>query len=111
MQAVRLGLKIWDGYRPVRATFGMVEWAERAGQRWVLDEGYVARRSRHNLGLAVDLTLIDRDTGEELDLDTPYDEFSARAHTANAEGEILLRRIFLVRGMEAVGFQNYAQEW
>src|SRR6478672_4738067 len=40
-----LGLRIYDGYRPVRATLAMVAWAERSGNAWVLDQGYVARRS------------------------------------------------------------------
>src|SRR5688500_14753218 len=31
-----LGLKVFDGYRPVRATLGMVDWAERTGNEWVL---------------------------------------------------------------------------
>jgi D-alanyl-D-alanine dipeptidase len=52
------GLKVFDGYRPVRATLAMVEWAEATGRRHLLEEGYIARRSRHNLGVAVDLTLI-----------------------------------------------------
>ena len=59
LAAEGLGLKIWDGYRPVRATQAMVAWTERTGQTWLLDSGYIARRSRHNQGVAVDLTLVD----------------------------------------------------
>ncbi|MFL5494928.1 MAG: M15 family metallopeptidase, partial [Gemmatimonadales bacterium] len=32
-----LGLRIFDAYRPVRATLAMVDWAERSGQRVLLD--------------------------------------------------------------------------
>ena len=46
-----LGLKIWDGYRPRRATLAMVDWCVRTGNTALLDDGYIARRSRHNLGL------------------------------------------------------------
>ncbi len=46
-----LGLLIFDGYRPVRATLAMVDWAERTGRADLLD-GYIARRSRHNQGVA-----------------------------------------------------------
>src|SRR5713101_4153600 len=53
-----LGLRIWDGYRPVRATQAMVAWAERVRRTDLLDQEYIARRSRHNLGVAVDLTLV-----------------------------------------------------
>lgn len=106
-----LGLKIWDGYRPVRATLGMVEWAERTGRLDLFEAGYIARRSRHNLGLAVDLTLIDLKTGREFEMGTPLDEFSTRAHTLNATGTVLENRLFLVGIMAAQGFANYDQEW
>ena len=63
-----LGLLIFDGYRPVRATQAMVRWAEGSGRRDLLEQGYIARRSRHNLGLAVDLTLVDLRTGSQLEM-------------------------------------------
>ena len=106
-----LGLRVWDAYRPVRATLAMVAWAERTGQTHLLDDGYIARRSRHNQGVAVDLTLVDRGTGTELDMGTPFDTFSAEAHTANATGRVLRYRQILVRAMESEGFANYDQEW
>lgn len=111
LRAEALGLKVWDAYRPVRATLAMVEWAERTGNEWVLDEGYVARRSGHNRGGTVDLTLIRLDTGAELDMGTPYDEFTERSHTQNATGEVLRNRLRLLRAMEAEGWSNYAKEW
>lgn len=106
-----LGLRIWDAYRPVRATRAMVAWAERTGRTDLLDQEYIARRSRHNLGVAVDLTLVDLATGRELDLGTPFDTFSEAAHTANAQGRVLRDRQILVRAMESEGFQNYEKEW
>jgi D-alanyl-D-alanine dipeptidase len=106
-----LGLKVWDGYRPVRATLAMVEWAERTGQTRLLDSGYIARRSRHNQGVAVDLTLVELTRGTELDLGTPFDTFSEAAHTANATGRVRRYRDLLVRVMEEEGFKNYDQEW
>jgi D-alanyl-D-alanine dipeptidase len=54
------------GYRPARATRAMVQWAERTGRRALLDSGYIARRSRHNLGVAVDLMMVDLETGTEV---------------------------------------------
>jgi len=106
-----LGLRIWDAYRPVRATAAMVAWAERVGRTDLLDQEYIARRSRHNLGVAVDLTLVDLGTGTELDLGTPFDTFTEAAHTANAAGRVLRYRQILVKAMEAEGFQNYENEW
>jgi D-alanyl-D-alanine dipeptidase len=106
-----LGLKVFDGYRPIRATLAMVEWTERVGRTDLLDDGYIARRSRHNLGLAVDLTLVELATGRELPMGTPFDEFTTAAHTANASGEVAANRRRLVEAMEAAGFENYEQEW
>jgi D-alanyl-D-alanine dipeptidase len=106
-----LGLRILDGYRPVRATLAMVEWAKRTGREALVDSGYIARRSRHNLGVAVDLTLVDLVTGTEVPMGTPFDTFTEAAHTANAEGRVLRYRQILVRMMESEGFSNYDQEW
>jgi len=106
-----LGLKVFDGYRPVRATQAMAAWARRTGQAQLLREGYIALHSKHNLGIAVDLTLVNRVTGLELDMGTPFDTFSEAAHTANAEGRARVYRMMLVKAMEAEGFKNYEREW
>ena len=106
-----LSLLVYDGYRPVRATLAMVRWAERSGRRSLLNDGYIASRSRHNLGLAVDLTIVDPAAGAPLDMGTPFDTFSESAHTANAEGPVLTNRRILLRAMEAEGFRNYEKEW
>jgi D-alanyl-D-alanine dipeptidase len=106
-----LGLKIFDAYRPVRATLAMVDWTQRVNRPDLLKDGYIASRSRHNLGLAVDLTLIELATGRELEMGTPFDTFSAAAHTANASGEAAVNRQRLKAAMEAEGFTNYDQEW
>ena len=104
-------LLVYDAYRPVRATEAMVAWTARAGRPDLVRDGYIASRSRHNLGVAVDLTLADRATGAALPMGTPFDTFSADAHTANATGEAAVNRRRLVRAMERHGFTNYDQEW
>jgi zinc D-Ala-D-Ala dipeptidase len=53
-------------------------------QMWSIkpDERYVAnpaKGSDHNRGTVVDLTILDRD-GQPLDMGTPFDEFSLKAH-------------------------------
>ena len=97
--------------RPVRATQAMVAWTERVGRPELVDSGYIARRSRHNMGVAVDLTLVDLVTGTEVPMGTEFDAFTPAAHTANAEGRIARYRQILVRAMESEGFTNYEQEW
>jgi len=106
-----LGLLLWDGYRPVRATLAMVDWTERVGRQDLLEDGYIASRSRHNLGLAIDLTLIRLSDGEPLDMGTPYDTFDEAAHTLNATGEVRANRQLLVDALAAHGFTNYEKEW
>jgi D-alanyl-D-alanine dipeptidase len=111
LEARGLGLKVWDGYRPVRATLAMVAWCERTGRTDLLDDGFIARRSRHNQGVAVDLTLVDLASGREFDMGTPFDEFTTRSRTANASGKVAEYRQLLVAMMEAEGFTNYVDEW
>lgn len=107
-----MGLKVFDGYRPVKATLGMVEWAKRTNQVHLITDGYIASRSRHNLGLAVDLTLVDLSMGgREVDMGTPYDTFAEAAHWANATGRTKRYRELLRSMMEKEGFKQYDLEW
>jgi D-alanyl-D-alanine dipeptidase len=106
-----LGLKVWDGYRPVRGTLGMVAWCEKNHRTDLLDQGYIARHSRHNQGVAIDLTVMNLRTGAELEMGTPFDEFSERAHTANATGVQAANRAILGDAMRRAGFVNYVDEW
>jgi zinc D-Ala-D-Ala dipeptidase len=106
-----LGLRVFDAYRPVRASLAMVDWAERTGHRALLESGSIAQRSRHNLGVAVDLTMVDLMTGTDVPMGTTFDNFTAAAKTANATGETLRYRQILVQTMESEGFSPYDQAW
>jgi zinc D-Ala-D-Ala dipeptidase len=107
-----MGLKIFDGYRPVRATQAMVRWARLTGRMNLITDGYIASHSRHNLGLAVDLTLVDLSMGgREVDMGTPFDTFSEAAHYASATGRTMHYRTLLRHAMEEEGFHQYEQEW
>jgi zinc D-Ala-D-Ala dipeptidase len=105
-----LGLKLFDAYRPARATRAMVRWAERTGRQELLGT-YIARRSNHNRGVAVDVTPVRLSSGRQLDMGTAYDAFSARSHTENARGAALRNRLRLRSAMSAEGFANYRREW
>ena len=105
-----LGLRVLDAYRPVRASLAMVDWAERTGHRALLESGYIAQRSRHNLGVAVDLTMVDLKTGIEVPMGTTFDNFNA-PQTDNVTGEALRYRQILVQAMESEGFSPYGQAW
>ena len=106
-----LTLLVWDAYRPVRATLAMVDWTRRTGREALVRDGYIAARSRHNLGVAIDLTVADRTTGQPLSMGTAFDTFSTAAHTDSATGAVMANRDRLRRAMAAEGWQNYPQEW
>jgi zinc D-Ala-D-Ala dipeptidase len=105
-----LGLLVLDAYRPARASRALVRWAERNG-RGDLVGTYIARRSRHNTGSAVDLTLVRAADGKRLRMGSRYDELSSRAHTRSATGRALHHRLVLERAMERFGFTGYWREW
>ena len=103
-----LALLILDAYRPVRATEALVRWAERTGRGGAVGT-YIARRSRHNTGSAVDITLVrDRD-GQRLRMGGFA--FGPSSHTYNASGRIRGNRLELKNAMERFGFGAYLNEW
>ena len=102
-----LGLKIFDGYRPLSVQKKM--WAKYPV------EGYVAnpaKGSNHNRGMAVDLTLVDS-SGKELPMPSGYDEFSERAHRDFKGGgaEAIKNRQKLEDAMQKEGFHGISTEW
>jgi D-alanyl-D-alanine dipeptidase len=105
------GIKIYDAYRPVMASEAMVAWAQRTNRNDLLRDGYIAARSRHNLGVAVDVTLVFLQTGNEVPMGTTFDTFSTAAHTKNARGGFLQNRERLKTALERHGFTNYEKEW
>lgn len=70
-----LGLKIYDGYRPLSVQAKM--WELVPDERYVSDPS--KSRGRHTRGTAVDVTLVDR-MGNELPMPTGYDDFTEKAH-------------------------------
>ena len=111
LQKYNLGLHVWDAYRPQRATQAMVEWAEHSGKNHLLDEGYIARKSRHNSGAAIDLNTYDLTTGLCTPMGTDWDCFTADSHTHNCDGIIRENRLFLQSIMSQFGFEGYSKEW
>ncbi len=108
LAAKGLGLKVWDAYRPYAATKLMWD--------LIKDERYVAnpaKGSGHNRGLAIDVTLIDLNTGEELNMGTGYDNFSDTAHQTftNLPTDVLQNRQLLKQTMEVAGFVALPTEW
>jgi D-alanyl-D-alanine dipeptidase len=105
-----LRLIIYDAYRPRSASEAMVSWAEANDHAWLLEQGWVARRSEHNRGRAIDLGLADRH-GNTIDMGSGWDQFDSSSHVRGVEGEALDRRLLLRRAMVAAGFVPYELEW
>lgn len=103
-----LGLKVWDGYRPHSVQYLMWEKSPLPGF-----VGDPKQGSKHNRGAAVDVTLIDLETGRELPMPTPYDEFSSRAHRDyfKVTAEVSENRRILQAAMQANGFLTIESEW
>jgi zinc D-Ala-D-Ala dipeptidase len=103
-----LGLKIFDAYRPYAATCLM--W------QLVKDDRYAANPkngSGHNRGIAVDLTLINLATKQELAMPTGFDNFSDTSHHnfINLSPQIITNRTLLSNVMEHFGFKKLDTEW
>ncbi|HWR33213.1 MAG TPA: M15 family metallopeptidase, partial [Chitinophagaceae bacterium] len=108
LNEIGFGLKIFDAYRPYSVTEKFWE--------LVHDERYVANPSKgsgHNRGIAVDLTIINLNTGKELDMGTDFDNFTDTAHQTftNLSEEILQNRGLLRSMMEKNGFKALDTEW
>lgn len=145
-----LSLKMFDCYRPTRAVADMVAWS-RDGRETPAQKrynpsfskadlfrlGYIAERSGHSTGAALDLTLVDlkadnsgtfdprKDYADctanvnlrvpegSVDMGTGYDCADIRAHTAAKSISASQRRWRekLVLVMARRGFVNYSKEW
>ena len=79
----------------------------------LIDRGYIASRSGHSRGSTIDLTLIAIESGQPLNMGTPWDYFDARSHTASKEVDeaTIKNRQTLKRIMESAGFKGYYAEW
>jgi D-alanyl-D-alanine dipeptidase len=108
LKSRNLNLKIFDAYRPYSITEKM--WGKVKDDRYAADP---SKGSGHNRGTAVDLTLIDATTGEELPMGTGFDNFSDTAHSdfKNLSPEILRNRDLLKTIMEKYGFKQLSTEW
>jgi len=104
------GLIIHDGYRPWYVTKMFWDGTPADKHQFVADP---AQGSRHNRGCAVDLSLYDLKTGEEVQMPSGYDEMSDRAYPNYTGGtqEERDRRDLLRRIMESEGFTVYESEW
>lgn len=121
-----LALKVFDCYRPARAVAHFVRWAQNIAdvarraefypgvdKRTLFRDGYISSRSGHSRGSTIDLTLVRRGDGRELDMGTPFDFFSPRAAPSDksVSPEARENRALLAQAMGRRGFRPYSKEW
>ncbi|MBO4862575.1 MAG: M15 family metallopeptidase [Firmicutes bacterium] len=119
-------LKVFDAYRPVSAVKHFMLWGiEDLDQRMkpffypdiekqdIFKHGYVASKSSHSRGSAIDLTLLDMKTGKELDMGSPFDFFSEVSHPdyRGITDEQYNNRQFLADLMGSEDFESIDCEW
>lgn len=120
------GLLLWDGYRPQRAVDRFLEWSARPEDGRTKDRfypnidradmfanGYVASKSGHSRGSAVDLTLYRLETGELAPMGGRHDLMDERSHHGATGVPVIhtQNRRSLCSIMEHSGFQRYDHEW
>lgn len=100
-------IKLFDCYRPLDIQKKM--WEIVSNPEYVADP---KKGSIHNRGCAVDITLV-RETGEELDMGTPFDFFGIEASHSydNLSDEVKQNRKLLRRIMTRFGFRTFESEW
>jgi len=106
-KSLGLRVKVFDAFRPSEAQW--VLWNFRPDPEFLADP---RKGSPHSRGVAVDLTLIDKQDNE-LDMGTGFDAFTPLSHHANtAISAAAQRNRFLLLGiMSAAGWDFYGNEW
>lgn len=107
--ARELGLRflIFDAFRPQEAQW--VLWNHTPDPEFLSDP---RRGSPHSRGVAVDLTLLDRD-GRPLDMGTAFDAFTPASHHGSTAvpAKAQRNRHLLLGLMTAAGWDFYRNEW
>jgi D-alanyl-D-alanine dipeptidase len=102
LAAANLSLKVYDCYRPARATSAMAAWARdpkpavdtsrfypAIDKSKLFALGYIANRSAHSRGVAVDLTIVPRGSaGAAFDPAKPYGPCTAPQAERSADNSL-----------------------
>ena len=108
LQLQKVGLKIWDAYRPA--------WAQQILWDAIRNPEYVGEPARggslHTFGAGVDVTLVDA-KGRELPMPTDFDDFTPAAGRIyrGSDPVIAANLLTLQRAMVHAGFWTLRDEW
>ena len=119
-------LKIYDAYRPQTAVDYFSAWAAdledtqnksqyypNISKSQLFADGYIAAKSGHSRGSAVDLTLLEIESGNELDMGSPWDFFDPISWVENNQitDQQRANRKLLASVMMIHGFKPLKEEW
>lgn len=119
-------IKIYDAYRPQCAVDDFVDWANdtsdtkmqeyfypEVNKANLFSEGYIAYHSGHSRGSTVDLTIVDKATGEDIDMGGTFDYFGQVSHPdyTGITDEQYANRMILRDAMTSHGFKAITTEW
>ena len=119
-------LKVFDAYRPAVAVKHFVLWGIEdqdirmkpyfypdLEKQDLFARGYIAKQSSHSRGSAIDLTLLDMKTGQELDMGSSFDFFGEISHPdyTGITQEQFENRMTLQHAMVRNGFLPIDCEW
>ena len=119
-------LKVFDAYRPAVAVKHFVLWGiedqdirmkpyfyPNLEKQELFARGYIAKQSSHSRGSAIDLTLLDMKTGQELDMGSSFDFFGEISHPdyTGITDEQFENRMTLQHTMVRNGFLPIDCEW
>lgn len=119
-------LKIYDGYRPQQAVNHFMRWAKdlndtinkqyfypNVDKKDLFKEEYIATKSGHSRGSTLDLTIVDSNTNEPLDMGSSYDFFGQESwvNYTNITEKQKSNRQLLQTVMLKHGFKNFPREW
>jgi D-alanyl-D-alanine dipeptidase len=110
LKAEGFGIVIYDGYRPWSVTKMFWETVPPEHRKFVANP---ETGSVHNRGCAVDLSLYDLASGDQILMPSGYDEFNERAYPSYEGGtdEERRNRDVLIATMESNGFAVNPNEW
>lgn len=119
-------LKIFDAYRPQMAVDHFMRWAKDIpdirmkpifypdiDKQALISQGFIAARSGHSRGSTVDLTLLNAQSGKEVDMGGPFDFFGPISHPdcPDVTPQQHENRMTLQRAMVGHGFLPLSTEW
>jgi D-alanyl-D-alanine dipeptidase len=107
-KALGYHFRIFDAFRPSEAQWKL--WEHTPDPDFLADPN---RGSPHSMGAAIDLAIIDSESGKPLDFGTPFDDFTLKSHHGNQEisVEAQRNRHLLMGIMTTAGWDFYRNEW